>query len=146
MFIIQMKGFLILFFFFVVSLAAANNISTHNRDEKLFGVVSPFTVARFANTECDRDFHTGTCYTPYECHTGVTGVFDLFDTSTASQCQTGFGSCCITALGCDGNSQSGGTSSNNNTYLRSPGYNSKFNYGLDCTQSIKIDSSICQLR
>ncbi|CAL4119691.1 unnamed protein product, partial [Meganyctiphanes norvegica] len=43
-------------------------------------------------------------------------------------------------LGC------GATSNNNNTYLRSPGYDSSFNYGLDCHQHIRIDSSVCQLR
>ncbi|CAL4110943.1 unnamed protein product [Meganyctiphanes norvegica] len=139
MLFIMSKGLHILFSLLVLNFVTAINFNK-TRDEKFLGAASPFTVARFANTDCDRDLHTGTCYTAWDCHTGVTGSNELFDTSTASKCQSGLGLCCVTILSC------GSTSKNNNTYLRSPGFNGHFNYGLDCTQSIKIDDSICQLR
>ncbi|CAL4089084.1 unnamed protein product, partial [Meganyctiphanes norvegica] len=108
--------------------------NTTQRDDKL---LSPFTLIRFANSECNQDDYTGTCYTKWDCFTGFAGEKQV----TANDvCSGGFGRCCVAKLGC------GATSNKNNTWLMSPDFGESFNYGLDCVQTIIIDSSICQLR
>ncbi|CAL4069390.1 unnamed protein product [Meganyctiphanes norvegica] len=121
----------------VISFNDVDPYQENDRDERF---VSPFSVVRFSNSECTSDTNNlkGTCYTAWDCLTGVSGEADV--NMDLYSCARGFGICCTSVLGC------GGVSNNNCTWLRSPGYPSTVNSAFDCEQTITIEEDICQLR
>jgi len=89
-----------------------------------------FQVVRFPNDICSGTSRNGTCYTAEECSTKG-GTND-------GTCASGFGVCCIFALGC------GGTASENSTYIVQ---SSATAVTSPCTYTVcKCSNDICRLR
>merc|ERR1719483_982649 len=100
---------------------------SEGRDSKLLPI---FQVVRFPNDICSGTSRNGTCYTAEECSTKG-GTND-------GTCASGFGVCCIFALGC------GGSASENQTYLVQ---SSVTTLTSPCTYTIcPCSSSICRIR
>nr|XP_045583478.1 uncharacterized protein LOC123746197 [Procambarus clarkii] len=95
--------------------------------------LSLFTVVRFKNSECKSlGSDVGICYSYPECRRG--------GGHGSGHCAEGYGSCCITTLGCSS------STSNNCTYVESPGYPSTFNDAATCTHTITFAANVCQVR
>lgn len=114
----------------LVAGAHADTVTAVNQAERF---LSLFSVVRFKNTACTGSSgDSGTCYAKHSCL--------LNGGSLEGTCAGGFGSCCVTKIGC------GGTSRNNCTYIQSPGYPNTFSTAMTCTQTIMFNSDVCQLR
>merc|ERR1712141_526578 len=102
---------------------------TESRDEKL---ISTFQIVRFPNDVCvGSNSRNGTCYTSAECS-------DKSGTSSGS-CADGFGVCCTFVI-----STCGSSSSENNTYWKSP---SSITEGDSCDLTVcPLSTDICQIR
>lgn len=100
-----------------------------NRNEKL---ISTFQIVRFPNDMCvGTNSRNGTCYTSAECS-------DKSGTSSGS-CADGFGVCCTFVI-----STCGSSSSENNTYWKSP---SSITEGDSCDLTVcPLSTDICQIR
>lgn len=97
-----------------------------SRQPKLFSL---FQVVTFQNGQCTGTTRNGTCFTANEC-TNRGGT-------TSGTCASGYGVCCILAVGC------GSRSSENNTYLTQTS-----SAGITlCSYTIcKSQSDICRIR
>merc|ERR1712226_235180 len=102
-----------------------------------------FNIVTFKNAPCrssssisSGDFRNGTCYTKSEC--AAKGG------SQAGSCASGFGVCCIFTI-----SSSGGTVSQNCTYIRNPNFPSAYtttSAGQVSYTVTKCSSDVCSLR
>jgi len=100
---------------------------SEGRDSKVLPI---FQVVRFPNDICSGTSRNGTCYTAEECSTKG-GTND-------GTCASGFGVCCIFALGC------GGSASENNTYIVQA---SATAVTSPCTYTVcKCSTNICRIR
>lgn len=118
-------------------LAVAGKHSPGKKAKSLFSVVT------FKNSPCKSsssissgDFRNGTCFTKSEC--AEKGG------SQAGSCASGFGVCCIFTI-----ESSGGTISQNCTYIRNPNFPSAYtatSAGQVSYNVVKCSSDVCSLR
>jgi len=119
----------------LVSTTLAFNATAH-RDKKQ---VSLFTVVQFPNSVCTTTSASdiyGTCLTSTECTSNGGAV--------SGNCASGFGVCCLIST-----STCATTISQNNTYIKNPGFPSTYtpSQSGSCVFTInKVSDDVCQLR
>lgn len=118
--------------------AADAEVEARKDEGKAFSL---FSVVSFANKDCRSSddltggARNGTCYTSTECS-------DKSGTKSGN-CAAGFGVCCVFII----SDTSGGTVSENCTYLRNPGYPSAYTATSSLTYKInKCSDNVCQVR
>jgi len=131
------KLYIILALIPFAALAVSGNHSPGKKAKSLFNVVT------FKNSPCKSsssissgDFRNGTCYTKSECADK--------GGSQAGSCASGFGVCCIFTI-----SSSGGTVSQNCTYVRNPNFPSTYtstSAGQVSYTVTKCSDDVCSLR
>ncbi|XP_068232505.1 uncharacterized protein [Palaemon carinicauda] len=112
------------------TISSAEQFTSLSRADRF---LSLFSIIRFKNSMCSASNGlTGVCYTQNTCvKNGGT---------SSGSCADGFGTCCVTQIGC------GGRTSNNCTYIESPNYPSFFNEARTCVHTISLQSDACQVR
>jgi len=114
----------------------------HYRDKQLGyfrdgRIISPFSVVQFPNTDCiSNEGIAGECYTSGQCLAR--------GGSSTSTCAAGFGVCCYNIVtSCSGTVDI----TQNNTYIRNPGYSGTYSTAGTCSYKIcKVKSDVGFIR
>ncbi|XP_059087652.1 uncharacterized protein LOC131884036 [Tigriopus californicus] len=117
--------------------------ATETQSSRTGRLFSLFNVVSFQNDMCNTDSavsggstsqRTGTCFTVGEC--------EARGGRPSGTCASGFGVCCLFTT-----TECGTTITNNNTYVRNPGFPDEVDDPSDCTYQVeRVEEGICQLR